>query len=140
MTAAGGTMPDRNGFTLIETLITMLVLVTGLAAVAALFAYGSQSSGRLRQQTAALALLASKMEELKGTEESAPGQYSEYLAVASDGVPAPRDARQASYLRTWEITPEMPRRITVIVYGKQPGRDRPDRELARATTQSGRGF
>ena len=133
-------MPGRNGFTLIETLITTLILVTGLTAVAALFAYASQSSGLIRQQTAALALLAGKMEELKALDAPTPGRYAEYLAVGSDGVAAPRDARQATYLRTWEITSVMPRRITVIIYARKPGRDRPDRELARATTQAAQGF
>jgi len=139
-------MSHRNGFTLIETLITTLILVTGLAAVAALFAYGSQNSAQIRQQTVALALLASKMEELKASDEPTPGRYSEYLAVSPDGtmgtagVTTLEDARQATHLRTWEITPEMPRRITVIIYGRQPRRDRPDRELARATTQAAKGF
>lgn len=121
-------MPARNGFTLIEALITTVVLVTGLAAVAGVFSYSSLTSLRTRQQTAALNLVARKMEDLRAAEELTAGRYAEYLG--------PDDV----FMRHWEITAEMPARITVIVYGRPPGRRGPYFELARATTRVGRKF
>jgi Tfp pilus assembly protein PilV len=123
-------MHCRSGFTLAETLVTTLVLVTGLVALAGAFSYGVQSSARIRQQTAATALLYTKIEELKATPELRPGRYSETVTVASEGI----------YLRSWEVTAETPRRITVIVYGRQSNGTGKYLELARATTLVARGF
>jgi prepilin-type N-terminal cleavage/methylation domain-containing protein len=126
-------MKDRKGFTLIETLITTLVLVTGLAAIAGLFSYGAQTTQRNRQRTAASALLSSKMEELRTTRDLHPGQTAEYLVPQPDGGFIPTNNHAAPYLRTWSIEIGTPQRITVIVYAH-------NRELARATTLVGRGF
>ena len=107
----------RNGFTLIEALITTVILVTGLTALAGAFSYSSLHTLRIQQQTAALALLSSKLEELKVEAQLTPGQHSEYLQIAADGaivVGGPG----SGYKRTWEITAEMPSRITVIILGK----------------------
>jgi prepilin-type N-terminal cleavage/methylation domain-containing protein len=123
-------MKHRRGFTLIETLIATLILVTGLVAVAGVFFYGARTSARLRRQTAATALLYTKMEELKEARDLSPGKYGEVLTIAPEG----------SYMRSWEVTEEMPRRITVIVYGKAGTRGSPYTELARATTLVGQGF
>ena len=123
-------MSFRSGFTLTETLVTTLVLVTGLVAIAGAFSYGVQSSRRIRQRTTATALLYTKMEELRASRELRPGRYSETITSTPEGV----------YLRSWEITPEMPQRITVTVYGKQPGGKGNYLELARATTLAAREF
>jgi len=133
-------MAKQRGFTLIEGLITTLILVAGLAAVAGAFSYSSLRSFQILQETAAVALLSAKMEDLKGGEELLPGQYSEYLTLMPDGAAAISEPGVATYRRTWEITPEMPRRITVIVYGRANRRSGPFRELARATTQVGSRF
>ena len=61
-------MTERNGFTLIEGLITTLILVTGLAAVAGVFSYSSLRSSQVLQETAAIALISAKMEDLKAAE------------------------------------------------------------------------
>ena len=119
-------MTRRNGFTLIEALITTVILVTGLTAVAGAFSYSSLVTSRVLQETAALALVTDKMEELKLEQEVTSGNYSEYLS--------------ASYLRTWEITSDVPARITVIVYGRAPGRPGSFRELARLSTLVGSQF
>jgi prepilin-type N-terminal cleavage/methylation domain-containing protein len=121
-------MPARNGFTLIEALITTVVLVTGLAAVAGVFSYSALVSLRTQQFTAALTLVSRKMEDLRAADDLTPGRYAEYVG--------PGDV----FMRHWEITAEMPSRITVIVYGRPPGRRGPYFELARATTRMGRKF
>lgn len=133
-------MPQRNGFTLIEGLITTLVLVTGLVAVAGVFSYSSLRASQVLQETAAIALMTAKMEQLKAADEVLPGRYSEYLALTPDGAVIVSDPGTAAWQRNWEISPEMPHRITVTVYGKSPGRAGPFRELATATTQRGGRF
>lgn len=121
-------MPDRKGFTLIEAMITAVVLVTGLAAVAGVFSYSTLTSLRTRQHTTALTLVSQKMEDLREAEDLTPGRYSEYLGP------------DALFMRSWEITGETPSRVTVIVYGRLSGRRASYLELARATTRMGRKF
>jgi len=133
-------MHNQQGFTLIETLITALVLVTGLAAIAGLFSVGAQTSLKNRQRTAATALLYSKMDELKTAEELTSGQYAEYISTGVDGAVISRDENHAPYLRTWKIEAASPKRVTVIVYGRQSGRLVLYQELARATLLVADGF
>ena len=54
----------RNGFTLIEALITTVILVTGLAAVAGVFSYSSIASLRVQQRTAAVLLVSAELDEV----------------------------------------------------------------------------
>jgi len=129
----------RNGFTLIEALITTVILVTGLTALAGAFSYSSLHTLRIQQQTAALALLSSKLEELKVAAQLPPGRHSEYLQIAADGAIV-AGGPGSGYKRTWEITAEMPSRITVIILGKARGRGQQYFELARATTKAGSRF
>ena len=129
----------RNGFKLIEALITTVILVTGLSAVAGVFSYSSLTSLRIQQRTAAVLLVSARLEALRVSEDLAPGRGSEFLNLAPDGTTVPGSSG-AVYLRTWEITAEMPRRVTVILYGKPPGRRGRYFELARATTKVGRRF
>jgi len=133
-------MTNRRGFTLIETLITTLVLVTGLAAVAGLFSYGAQANSQNRQRTAATALLQSKMEELRNARAPTQGQYAEYLSIQTDGKIVVSSHNSGPYLRVSNIEAGMPQRITVIVYGRQSSRGISYRELARATALVGRTF
>jgi len=133
-------MANRKGFTLIETLITTLVLVTGLAALAGLFSYGAQANFQNRQRTAATALLYSKMEEMRNTSPLAEGQYAEYLSIRADGSIAGSTDSHSPYLRVSKIESGAPQRVTVIVYGRQSNRGNAYHELARATVLVGRGF
>ena len=121
----GVVVTNRNGFTLIETLFSTLILVVGLVAVAKAFSYGVEAGERVRQQTAATVLLCTKVEELKSTDDLQSGHYMEFLD---------------EYMRTWEITADTPRRITVVLYGRQPGRAGPFREVARLSTIVAPGF
>lgn len=136
-------MDTRRGFTLIETLITTFVLVTGLAAVAGLFSYGARTGLENRQRTAATVLLSSKMEELRRTAHTlAPGQYSEYLAIESDGRTITTATATAPYRRTWKIdsgTPPSLKRLTITVFGRRPNRHS-YQELVRATLLVGPEF
>jgi type II secretory pathway pseudopilin PulG len=133
-------MTKRNGFTLIEALITTLILVTGLAAVAGAFSYSSLRTSQVLQETAAIALISGKMEDLKAAAEILPGRYSEYLVLMPSGAAIVSEPRTATWHLTWEITPDMPQKITVTAYGRSVGRLGPFRELARATTLYGSRF
>jgi prepilin-type N-terminal cleavage/methylation domain-containing protein len=126
----------NRGFTLIESLITTLVLVTGLAAVASAFSYSVTTSLRIQQQTAAFTLVSAKLEELRMESGLLPGHYFQDLSVAQDGSVLLREPQNATYRETWEITAEVPSRITVIVWARQT-RPRSFIELARATTVIG---
>jgi prepilin-type N-terminal cleavage/methylation domain-containing protein len=132
-------MGTSRGFTLIETLITTVVLVTGLAAVAVLFSYSARTGLENRQRTAATVLLATKMEELRAIPELSPGQYSEYLSIASDGRVVTTGAEPARYLRTWKIESGTPQRLTITVLSLRTN-GRSYQELARATSLVGPKF
>jgi prepilin-type N-terminal cleavage/methylation domain-containing protein len=129
-----------SGFTLIESLITTVLLVSGLAAVAGAFSYSSMTTSHVLQETAAIALVARKIESLRAAEQWPVGRYSEYLVLTSDGDTVISEPAYATYLCTWEVTSATPARVTVIAYGKPPGHLRPSRELARATTLLGPKF
>jgi prepilin-type N-terminal cleavage/methylation domain-containing protein len=133
-------MTDRKGFTLIETLITTLVLVTGLAAMAGLFTYGAQTNFQNRQRTAAAVLLYGKMEEMRNASVLAAGQHAEYLSIQADGSVAGSTNSRGPYLRVSNIESGAPQRVTVIVYGRQSNRGNSYQELARATVLVGMGF
>ena len=111
-----------KGFTLIETLIPTLVLVTGLAAVAGLFSYAAQTNLQNRQRTAATVLLQGKLEELRNARVLPAGKTTENID---------------QYLRVSTVEPGTPHRITVTVYGL---RRNAYYELARATMLAGRKF
>lgn len=130
----------QRGFTLIEALITTVILVTGLTAVASAFSYSSLSNLRIRQQTAAVALVSTKMEALKVAPKLIQGRYSEYFYIGPDGAVMAVDSVNAPYRQTWEINAEVPSRTTVIIYGRQSGRKTTYVELARATTVIGTRF
>jgi prepilin-type N-terminal cleavage/methylation domain-containing protein len=112
-------MRNPRGFTLIETLITTLVLVTGLAAVATLFSYSARTTQTNRRRTVAIALLSSKMEELRKSIPMETSQTAEYLVIQADGSVLKTNSRAAPYLRAWKIQSGSPARVTVIVYGRE---------------------
>jgi prepilin-type N-terminal cleavage/methylation domain-containing protein len=99
-----------RGFTLIETLITTAVLVSGLVAVAMLFSYTARTTLNNQERTTATLLLYDKMEELKSSKITSGG---------SDDID--------SFRRVWQVESTYPLKVTVIVYFGQ-------KELIWATT------
>jgi len=122
-------MCSRCGFTLIEALITTLILVTGLTGVAAAFSYAVYSGIRVRQQTTALSLLSTKMEELKNGEVLNSGTFVDAPIVNGE-----------AFVRRWQISTDSPQRITVTVFGRKAGAADRLQELARASTLIGPRF
>ena len=83
-----------NGFTLVEVLIAMFLLVTallGTAAVTTTVIKGNSFSNRMTQATT---LAQDKMEELKGMS---------YASMTSGN-----DTPSAGFQRTWTVTPDSP--------------------------------
>jgi prepilin-type N-terminal cleavage/methylation domain-containing protein len=99
-----------RGFTLIETLITTAILVSGLVAVALLFSYTARTTLNNEKRTTATFLLYDKMEELKSSKITRGG---------FDDID--------SFRRVWQIESTYPRKVTVLVYFGQ-------KELIWATT------
>lgn len=58
---------DANGFTLVETLIAILILITGLVAISNLFAVAMSSTSIANRSSAATAQAVQQMEALKAT-------------------------------------------------------------------------
>jgi prepilin-type N-terminal cleavage/methylation domain-containing protein len=57
--------PDERGFSLIETLVAIALLVTVAVSLAQLFSRGQQSNDRARAFSVAVVLAAEKMEQLR---------------------------------------------------------------------------
>jgi type II secretory pathway pseudopilin PulG len=119
---------QEKGFTLIEAMFTTLILVTGLSAIAGVVVYGVRTSERIQQEVTAFVLVAEKMEQLKLSEIRTPGLRSEFI-----GDPQ-------TFIRTWEISEEVPQRVTVTVSARQHGSPERYLELARASTLVGPQF
>jgi prepilin-type N-terminal cleavage/methylation domain-containing protein len=139
----------RNGFTLIETLITTAILGLGLIAVASLFSYATGTNYTNGQRTSAMLLLYEKMETFRSTpitgslwtaggglNTAAPvSGYFDYASISTSGaVTVDTTSTGAPYLRVWQVTGTNPRTVTVIVCAQRAGLTGQRMELARATT------
>jgi Tfp pilus assembly protein PilV len=131
---------QSRAFTLVEILVTTLLLITGLAALAGVFSQGAHSNLRNRQRAAAATLLEAKMEKFKASAELPTGDFAEYLSIDTDGTVVSEDSTKAMYLRTANVSGEEPKQVTVVIYGRQSGRGTTFRELTRATTLVADGF
>jgi Tfp pilus assembly protein PilV len=96
----------RDGFSLVETLMTTTVVVTGLSALLLLFSYSVRTNIQSRHRTTATALLANKMEDLRFDPNPQEGEYSEFVSVEGVSVP---------YRQVWKIAGSS-RQATVVVY------------------------
>ena len=110
-------MRSTRGFTLLEILITTVILVFGLSAIALMFSYTVRTNLDTRYRTTAVFLVNDKLEELRFTSLRV-GNYADYPMV--DGV---------VYVRQWQITDENPKSVTLTVLN---GTTR--KELIRSTT------
>jgi prepilin-type N-terminal cleavage/methylation domain-containing protein len=85
---------NDKGFTLIEVMIAMFVLVVGLLGVAGVATTVINGNTFSREITTATTLAQDKMEELKDTT---------YSNIASGS-----DTQESIYTRTWTSTPDSP--------------------------------
>ena len=118
--ALGGTTRDRaakragekneQGFTLIEVLIALLVLMVGMAGILSLQLTAMKATGFSRHATEASSLAEDKVEDLRTVPLTSPR-----FATGSDRV----DARgvldtTGLYNRTWTITPQTDTTIITV--------------------------
>ena len=117
-----------RGFTLIEALISMTILTSGLLVCAGLFAYATVTTHETERESLAAVMVADKLEELrrKYPSDLNPGgtvdrnallhDYAEYF-VTNRGLleVAPRPG-EAELVRVWQIAALSPTRIEVAVY------------------------
>jgi Tfp pilus assembly protein PilV len=151
----GEDMRDQSGITLIETLVTTFVLVSGLVAIAAIFAYSAKTSLSNQRTMAATALLYEKMEQFKSAPMSdsiwlpggnlnlafPAGGYFDYVTIDGTGVlNSSTTDTSAPFMRLWQVSATAPRSVTIAVYGLKAGMVRRDSELIRGTTVVGMTF
>jgi prepilin-type N-terminal cleavage/methylation domain-containing protein len=129
-----------HGFSLLETMIAVVVLATGIVSVSHVFSYTVQTTMRNRQRTAATILLVDKLEQFHslpftdsrwnagGSLHSDHRSAGYFDHVTSDG------SIGSHYLRTWQVSGTDPRSVTVVVYGQSEGVTERRMELARGTT------
>jgi prepilin-type N-terminal cleavage/methylation domain-containing protein len=110
---------QNRGFTLIEALVTAVIVAFGLVAVASIFSFAIRANISNRQMAVATALAYDKMEELK---------WSSSLSSGSDQVTL--DDR---YIRSWQVGSGDPRLITITVYAVSNPLTHRQTELVQAT-------
>ncbi|NQU03003.1 MAG: prepilin-type N-terminal cleavage/methylation domain-containing protein [Syntrophaceae bacterium] len=84
----------QSGFTLVEVLVAIFVLVVGLLGVISVATTVINGNAFGKRITVATTLAQDKMEELKGTA---------YSSIASGS-----DTQESLYTRTWTVTPDSP--------------------------------
>jgi type II secretory pathway pseudopilin PulG len=97
---------NSRGSTLIEVLVAMLVLTSGVLAMAQLFLVAAATNVSARHTTVVATLAAQKMEQLLSADVSERPETIDHVdgsgrLVGSDDVPPP----DAVYTRRWTIEP-----------------------------------
>ena len=141
-----GRASKSKGFTLIEVLIAMGVMVVGVVGVAGMFSYSTRTNVFTEQMTTATLLANGKVEELSalpppnltvggGLDPASPTTgYFEYISVATDGtITTSVSDASLPFLRLWQIDGANPKRITVAVGTQFSGMSGLPVELIRTT-------
>jgi type IV pilus assembly protein PilV len=92
---------DQRGFTLIEVLIALLILLVGMAGVLSLQLTSMKATSFSRHATEASSLAEDKVEDLRTVPLTSPRFASGTDQVDSRGVADP----DGLYTRSWTITP-----------------------------------
>jgi prepilin-type N-terminal cleavage/methylation domain-containing protein len=144
-----------RGFTLLETVIAITILASGIVAVAHVISSAVRTNTDNRLRTAATFLLVEKLEQFRSAHlkesiwrsggslnANAPSDgYFDYIVIGDDGsLRSDSISATAPFLRVWQIRDADPRSVTVVVYGRHTLLDHTRRELARATTMRSASF
>jgi prepilin-type N-terminal cleavage/methylation domain-containing protein len=113
-----------KGFTLIECVIAMIIVMVGFTAIFSLLTACLKTEVVSRELATANSLTRSKIEELKNSQRSAGGSLS------SD-VTGFFDTPNSRYTRRWQITADSfgTQVVTVAIVPKQPGTVLPEVKL-----------
>ncbi|MDY7032896.1 MAG: prepilin-type N-terminal cleavage/methylation domain-containing protein [Thermodesulfobacteriota bacterium] len=96
-------LSKREGFTLLEVLISMSVLSMGLLGVAAMSVYVSQGNAQARKVTAATVLAQSQLEAFKDM------AYASITTGSDSNNPVDESGNAGGiYTRTWTVTDNVP--------------------------------
>lgn len=145
---------SSRGFTLIETLIATGIMLTGLVAVASIFAYSTRTNMLTQQRSTATLLATSKMEDFRGVDSintlttggsivpaTKVNNYFEYVSLSTSGaIVTSTSDTTFPYLRLWEIGGTNPVQISVSVYAQRGGITDNPIELIRTSTNLTNGF
>ena len=134
-------MKRIRGSALLETLIALFILVSGLVSVASMFSVTTGVSFRNRQRAMATMLLYEKMEQLRASGSPPGGSldskhpefgFVDYVRIARDGrILATSEDPGSAYQRVWQVQDSSSPIITIAVFAYL-GTGWPT-ELARAT-------
>lgn len=108
MTSTRPMGPDSKGFTLIEVIITIILLVAGMVSVISLFGTGLFADSQVESRTIAINLAQEKMEEIKDA-----SSYSNIDSFASGKTALTGDF--SGYSREVTVAGN-PKQVNVIVY------------------------
>jgi Tfp pilus assembly protein PilV len=138
---------SEAGFTLIEAMTAMVVMLFGIVAVAHLFSYSAATNITTQQISTANLLATNKLEELRAVPvdgltaggsldpDSPTTNFWDYVSIAQDGtITADTSTTSAPYLRLWTITGTSLKELDVVVYSQRSSLGRAQMELARAPT------
>lgn len=100
----------EEGFTLIEVLIALLVLMVGMAGVLSLQLTSMKATGFSRHATEASSLAEDKVEDLRTVPVNSARFASGRDQVDARGVADP----DGLYIRTWTITPQTDTTIITV--------------------------
>lgn len=93
------TLSRQAGFSLIEMLITIIVLASGLLAIGTMYGSIMNASTVAKQQSLAAVLGEKKLEELRGTGYAGVTGGADTVTAASAGA-----GSTADYSRSWSVT------------------------------------
>jgi Tfp pilus assembly protein PilV len=109
-------MADDSGSTLIEVLIAMLVLTSGVFAMAQLFVLAGATNTVARHTTVAATLAAQKLEQILSSDIAPAPESVDHMDAA--GRVLSRDApppSEAVYTRRWSIDALTPDTVRILV-------------------------
>jgi Tfp pilus assembly protein PilV len=109
-------MADDSGSTLIEVLIAMLVLTSGVFAMAQLFVLAGATNTVARHTTVAATLAAQKLEQILSSDIAPAPESVDHMDAAGrvlsrDGPPS----SDAVYTRRWSIDALTPDTVRILV-------------------------
>ena len=104
-----------HGFSLIETMVALMVLAFGLLTVASAQIHAMRAGQTGRHKTRAMAIAQSQMEQLQGLTWSniAATGWTAGQAVTTD-IDAPNNMVEQSYLVQWRISDAIPNSMREI--------------------------
>lgn len=97
MARVGPWLPKQTGFSLLEMLITIIVLASGLLAIASMYGAILNANTLSKQRSEAVVLAEKKLEELRGQ------SYASLVSATDTVTAASSSGSSANYQRSWSV-------------------------------------